>query len=122
MCTRFVLVEKPGSTVSLPFSAPVGGPLVTLLAEAVGLLYLLRRAKSHFERAIPLLVFIDCMVLLQILQKSDFWPDPRSDFWPDPRDIMHIDIIFPLLQELHQWNASLKLVKVKSHAGHGLPT
>ena len=41
----------------------------------------------------------------------------RSDFWPDPRDIIHFDVIFPLLQELHQWNALLKLVKVKSHAG-----
>ena len=34
-----------------------------------------------------------------------------------PRDIIHFDVIFPLLQELHQWNALLKLVKVKSHAG-----
>ena len=87
-------------------------PLATLWAEAVGLLYLLRRVKSHFEQAIPLLVFIDCLVLLQILQK---WG--RSDFWPDPRDIIHFDVIFPLLQELHQWTALLKLVKVKSHAG-----
>ena len=54
MGTSFVLVEKPGSAVSLQFSAPVGGPLATLRAEAVGLLYLLRRVKSHFERAIPL--------------------------------------------------------------------
>ena len=71
MGASFVLVEEPGSAVLLRFSAPVGGPLATLQAEAVGLLYLLRRVKSHLERVIPFLVFIDC----QILQK---WG--RSDF------------------------------------------
>ena len=83
MGASFVFVKIPGSAVSLQFSAPVGGPSATLQAEAVGLLYLLWRAKSHCVRAIPLLVFIDCLVLLQILQKWD-----RSDFWPDPRDII----------------------------------
>ena len=57
MGTSFAFVEKPGSALSLQFSAPVGGSLATLRAEAIG---------SHFERAIPLLVFIDCLVLLQI--------------------------------------------------------
>ena len=108
LCPR----RKPGSAVSLQCSAPVGRPLATLRAEAVGLLYLLRRVNSHFEPAIPLLVFTDCLVLFQILQK---WG--RSDFWPDPHDIIHFDVIFPLIQELHQWTALLKLVKVKSHAG-----
>ena len=112
MGTSFVVVEKHGSAVSLQFSAPVGGPLAILRAEAVGLLHLLRRVELHFERAISLLVFTDCLVLLQILQK---WG--RSDFWPDPHDIIHFDVIFPLLQELFKWNALLKLVKVKSHAG-----
>ena len=55
MGTSFVLVKKPGSAVSLQFSAPVGGPLATLRAEAVGLLYLLWRVELHFERVIPLL-------------------------------------------------------------------
>ena len=67
-------------------------------AEAVELLNLLRRVKSHFDHAVLLLVFIDCLVLLQILQKSG-----RSDFWPDPRNGIHFDVIFPLLQEIHQW-------------------
>ena len=44
-------------------------------AEAVWLLYLLQKVKMHFDRAISLLVFIDCLVLLQNLQK---WG--RSDF------------------------------------------
>ena len=96
MGTSFVLVEKPGYVVSLQFSAPVGGPLATLRAEAVCLLYLLCRVKAQFELAMPLLVCIDFLVLLQILQK---WG--QSDFWPDPHDIIHFDVIFPLLQELH---------------------
>ena len=69
MGTSFVVVEKPGSAVSLQFSGTVGGPLAILRAEAVGLLYLLRKVKVHFDRVLPLLVFIDCLVLLQILQK-----------------------------------------------------
>ena len=47
----------------------------------------------HFrvDQTIQLLVFIDCLVLLQILQKWE-----RSDVWPDPRDIIHFDVVFPL--------------------------
>jgi hypothetical protein len=41
----------------------------------------------------------------------------RSDFWPNPREVIHFDIIFPLLQELRQWTQQLTLVKVKSHSG-----
>ena len=70
------------------------------------------RVKLHFERMIHLLVFIECLVLLQILQK---WG--RSDFWPDSRNIIHFDVIFPLIQEIRQWTEPLKLVKVISHAG-----
>ena len=28
-------------------------------------------------------------------------------FLPDPRDIIHFDVIFPLLQEIHQWTELL---------------
>jgi ribonuclease HI len=41
----------------------------------------------------------------------------QSDFWPDPRKVIHLDVIFPLLQELHEWTQQLTLVKVKSHSG-----
>ena len=45
----------------------------------------------HFDdHAVPLLVFMDCLVLPQTLQ---IWG--RSDFWPDPRDIIHFDIPSP---------------------------
>ena len=99
MGTSFVLVEKPGSAALLQFSAPVGGPLATLRIEVIGLLYLLRRVKSHFERVIPLIYIygLPCLRLAPDLQK---WG--RSDFWPDPRDIIRFDVIFPLLQEIHQ--------------------
>jgi hypothetical protein len=55
---------------------------------------------------------MDCLALLMILKK---WG--RSDFWPDPREVIHFDVMFPLLQELRQWTQQLTLVKVKSHSG-----
>ena len=70
------------------------------------------KVKLHFDHAVPLHVFIDCLVLLQNLQK---WV--QSDFWPDLHNIIHFNVIFPLLQEIHQWPERLQLVKVKSHAG-----
>ena len=54
-----IVVEKPGSAVLQRFSAPVGGPLATMRAEAVGLLYLMRKVNTHSYRAIPLLVLQD---------------------------------------------------------------
>ena len=112
MGASFILVDKPGSEALLVLSTPVGGPLASLRAEAVGLLLLLRKAKIRFSGAVPLLIFIDCLALLLILKK---WG--RSDFWPDPREVIHFDVIFPLLQELRQWTQQLTLVKVKSHSG-----
>ena len=59
---------------------------------------------------------MDCLVLLQILQsKLQKWG--QSDFWPDSRDLIHFDVVFPLLQEIRQWTKPLRPVKVKSHTG-----
>ena len=44
MGTSLVFTKKPGSAVSLQFSAPVGGPLATFRDEAVRLLYLLGKS------------------------------------------------------------------------------
>ena len=41
----------------------------------------------------PLLIFIDCLVLLVVLSR---WG--QEDFWPDPDVIKHIDIIEPCIQ------------------------
>ena len=112
MGASFVVVEAQKSVALLTLSAPVGGPLATLRAEAVGLLYLLRRVKEYFKHAVQMLIFVDCLALLLVLQK---WG--RSDFWPGPREVLHFDVIFPLIQELRQWSEQLTLVKVKSHTG-----
>jgi hypothetical protein len=66
----------------------------------------------RIDTVVHVRIFIDCLALLMILKK---WG--RSDFWPDPREVIHFDVIFPLLQELRQWTQQLKLVKVKSHSG-----
>ena len=92
------------------FSACVGGPLSTLRAEAASLLQLLLDLRGRSPT--PLLVFIDCLVLLDILQR---WG--QASFHPQPTDVVHFDIIFPLLDELRRWLGPLRLVKVKSHTG-----
>ena len=60
----------------------------------------------------PLLIFIDCLVLLVVLAR---WG--QEDFWPDPEDIKHFDIIAPCIQLLRKRTAVTKFVKVKSHSG-----
>ena len=50
--------------------------------------YLLQKVKKHFGFAIPLLVFVDCLVLLQILQKWGL-----IHCLPDPLDIIHFDVV-----------------------------
>jgi hypothetical protein len=66
---------------------------------------------SH-DRHTPILIFVDCLVLLNILSK---WG--RHDFHPSPKEVVHFDIIYPLLEELRQWRGKITLMKIKSHAG-----
>ncbi len=61
----------------MAFSARVGGPLSTARAEAASLLQLLLDVQQHYSHQAHLLVFVDCLVVLDILQK---WG--RSDFHP----------------------------------------
>jgi ribonuclease HI len=96
----------------MTYSVSVGGPLAPLRAEAASLFQLLRRVRERFPSHVNLLVFIDCLVLLDILLK---WG--RSDFQPQPRDIVHFDVLVPLLSELRSWPGTVVLMKVKSHAG-----
>jgi len=63
----------------MTYSVSVGGPLAPLRAEAASLFQLLRRVRERFPSHVNLLVFIDCLVLLDILLK---WG--RSDFQPQP--------------------------------------
>jgi len=94
------------------FSAPVGGPLASIRPEAASLLQILRDVAANYDSRTPLLIFVDCLVLLDILNK---WG--RQDFHPNPKDVVHFDIITPLLTELRQWPGQITLVKIKSHSG-----
>ena len=86
----------------------VGGPLSPLRAEAAALDGLLQETPDNT----PLLVLIDCLVLLWILAR---WGS--LDFWPDPEDIPHLDIIGSCLQRLRLRTAATRLVKIKGHSG-----
>ena len=104
----YVLGADPAPLMA--FSASVGGPLATARAEAASLLQLLLDVRQHYSHQAQLLVFVDCLVVLGILQK---WG--HSDFHPGPKEIVHFAVIRPLLHELRQWSGSVTLVKVKSH-------
>ncbi len=106
-------VAGTGLITLMTLSAPVGGPLAaSLRAEGASLLHFGNRAAEKYGRHIHLLVFIDCLIILDILHK---WG--RSNFHPRPKDIAHFDVILPLLHELRQWLGRVVLVKVKSHTG-----
>jgi ribonuclease HI len=61
---------------------------------------------------VNLLVFDDCLVVLDILRK---WG--RDDFHPDPKEVTFFDIILQLLHELRQRSGNVTMVKIKSHTG-----
>ncbi len=73
----------------MTLSAPVGGPfkLASLRAEGASLLHFVNKAAEKYGRHIHLLVFIDCLIILDILHK---WG--RSNFHPRPKDIAHFDV------------------------------
>ncbi len=66
---------------------------------------------SH-GRHTPILIFVDCLVLHYVLST---WG--RHDFHPSPKEVVHFDIIFPLLEEFWQWRCKITRMKIKSHAG-----
>ena len=94
------------------FFASVGGPLASARAEAASLLQLLRDVRGRYGLHVHLLIFVDCLVILDILRK---WG--RSEFHPDPKEIIHFTVIYPLIEELRQWTGNITLLKVKSHTG-----
>jgi hypothetical protein len=110
MGAGYVLGVDPQLTIS--FFASVGGPLASARAEAASLLQLLRDVRQRYISGVHLLIFVVCLVILDILRK---WG--RSDFHPRPRDIAHFAVTYPLLQALRKWIGKVTLVKVKSHTG-----
>jgi ribonuclease HI len=103
-----------GSTLDpiLQISVPVGGPLASVRPEAVALLCLLQQIREKMDVPGRLTVFIDCLCLLQFLSK---WG--RANYWPGPKDIIHFDVLLPLLKTLRAWPREVVLLKVKSHSG-----
>jgi hypothetical protein len=110
MGAGYVLGADPEPVIS--FFARVGGPLASARAEAAGLLQLLQDVLQRFGSQVHLLIFIDCLVILDILRKCE-----RSDFHPSPKEIVHFAVIHLLLHELRQWSGNSTLVKVKSYTG-----
>ena len=76
-------------------TAPVEGPMVSLHIDTIGLSSILQNVEEHYNRYVQLMIFIDCLALLMILSK---WG--QSDFWPDPGDMVHFDVVFPLINKL----------------------
>ncbi len=72
-------------------------PLASVRTEAASLLQFLRDVAIKYGRSVRLLVFIDCLVLLDILRKCG-----THDFHPRPKEVVHFDVIYPLLLELRQ--------------------
>jgi len=96
----------------MTLSIRVGGPLATTRAEAASMLRLVRDIRQTNTNRINLLVFVDCLVVLDILRK---WG--RCDYHPRPKDVVHFDVIWQLLVELRKWSGQIRLVKIKSHSG-----
>ena len=80
MGAGYAVGDDPVPISTVTFSARVGGPLATTRAEAASLLQLLLDVRVRDGHQVNLLIFVDCLVLLDILSK---WG--RSDFYPDPR-------------------------------------
>jgi hypothetical protein len=97
MGAGYVLGDQPEPI--LTFHARVGGPLATTRAEAASILKLLQDVRMSKGHGVNLLVFVDCLVVLDILSK---WG--RTDFYPDPKEVVHFDVIRHLLMELRQWS------------------
>ena len=51
--------------------------------------------------------------LLTVWRHSWSYPNWDSDFWPDPGDVVHFDIIFPLIKKLRGWSQKVTLKKWK---------
>ncbi len=64
-----------------------------------------------YGRRVRLLIFIDYLVLLDILSK---WG--THSLYPLPKELVHFDVIYSPL-ELRQWSGDLVLMKIKSLIG-----
>ena len=100
--------EAPLMTLSLR----VGGPLASVRAEAASLLQLLLDVAGQYGRNVRLLIFMDCLVLLDILRKWGTY-----NFHPRSQEVLHFDVVYPLLLELNQWSGDLVSMNITRHKG-----
>jgi hypothetical protein len=97
-------------------SSPLQCPLASARAEAASPLQLLLDVRQRYGHHVHLLIFVDCLVVLDILRKwghSDFHPGI-----PGPKEVIHFTVVLPLITELWQWAGNNTLLKVKSHTGY----
>ncbi len=59
-----------------------------------------------------MIMFVDCLVLLVIVERRE-----QVSLHLHPADVIHFDVIFPLLHELRRRTGLVRLVKVKSQTG-----
>ena len=52
-----------------------------------------------------------------MLQEFQTGTSGSSDYYPRPKEIVHFDVIRPLLIELHKWPGKITIVKIKSQSG-----
>jgi hypothetical protein len=96
-CMGVEYTVEDGVIPLMILSSRVGGPLASVRAEAASLLQLLRDMAVQYGLSVRLLIFIDCLVLLDILRK---WG--KHNFHSLPKEVVHFDVIYPLLLELRQ--------------------
>ncbi len=103
----------------MALSLRLGGPLASVRAKAASLLQLLLDVAGKYGKSIRLLIFIDCLVLLDILSKwgtHNLLPLPKEvvhfdviyplllNFHPPAKEVVHFEVIYPVLLELRQWS------------------
>ncbi len=66
MGAGYVLGADPLPIIS--FFARVGGPLASARVEAASLLQLLRDVRQRYSNQVHLLIFVDCLVVLDIIR------------------------------------------------------
>ncbi len=98
-------VTGTGQEVETSFCPCVVGPLSTLRAEAASLRQLL--IDFCGRSSTPLL--LSCAARPPAAMGTSELPSAT--------DVVHFDVIFPLLDELRRWSGPILLVKVKSHTG-----
>ncbi len=90
MVAGYVLGADPLPIIS--FIARVGGPLASARAEEASLLQLLRDVRQLYINQVHLMIFIDCLVILDIIRKcgrNEFTLAPTS-----PKEVVHFAVIF----------------------------